>query len=292
MKTFLIYSKSYNSSFVTEIGEMLNSLSELPITILIETEFYSNLTNFITIPKSVTPFKSGDDLKHVDYLVSLGGDGTFLATARLGLSSAIPILPVNIGRLGFLARLTISEVLSAVENILKGKFLLEDRIGLTVASKPQLFEVGNFGLNDFTIHKNDSSSMIIIHTYVDDEYLASYWADGLIISTPTGSTAYSLSCGGPIIAPGSNNLVITPIAPHNLNIRPFVIPDSSIIKLKVEGRNNEFLATLDSKTESIHTEYELKISKHLQTTRIIRFDDDSFLTTLRQKLHWGLDKRN
>ncbi len=292
MKTFLIYSKSYNSSFVTEIGEMLNSLSELPIAIFIETEFYSNLTNFITIPKSVTPFKSGDDLEHVDYLVSLGGDGTFLATARLGLNSGIPILPVNIGRLGFLARLTISEVLSAVENILKGKYFLEDRIGLTVASKPQLFEVGNFGLNDFTIHKNDSSSMIIIHTYVDDEYLASYWADGLIISTPTGSTAYSLSCGGPIIAPGSNNLVITPIAPHNLNIRPFVIPDSSIIKLKVEGRNNEFLATLDSKTESIHTEYELKISKHFQTTKIIRFDDDSFLTTLRQKLHWGLDKRN
>jgi NAD+ kinase len=206
--------------------------------------------------------------------------------------SGIPVLGINVGRLGFLSSISTQEINQCLDSLFKGHFTIDKRRLLRLDSSINLFGDVNYALNELTIHKKDSSSMIIINTYINGEYLNSYWADGLIIATPTGSTGYSLSCGGPIIAPYSENFVITPIAPHNLNVRPIVVSDENVISLEVEGRSQYFIASLDSRSVTIDSSVSLAIKKSDFTMNLLRIGNDNFLDTLRKKLNWGLDSRN
>ncbi len=244
------------------------------------------------IPEN-TPFNSGSEIRgHVDFLFSLGGDGTILDTLTLVQDSGIPVLGINIGRLGFLTSVGTEDISSVLEALVKGHYSLDKRRLLRLESNRNLFGGINYALNELTIHKKDSSSMIIINTYLNGEYLNSYWADGLIISTPTGSTGYSLSCGGPIVAPYSGNFVITPIAPHNLNVRPIVVSDQNVISLEVVGRSQYFLASLDSRSVTIDSGLSLAVRREDFTMNLVRLGTTNFLDTLRKKLNWGLDTRN
>lgn len=225
-------------------------------------------------------------------LLSVGGDGTMLQASRLAMDSGVPLLGINTGRLGFLTSVGTEQLPGLSQKLVSGQFEIEQRSLLELCSPAKLFGEYAAALNEFTVHKLDSASMITIHTYVDDNYLNAYWADGLIISTPTGSTGYSLSCGGPIIDPASNSFIITPIAPHNLNVRPFLVPDSCVIKLKVEGRREKFMVSLDSLSETITSHTELCLQKAKHSVKLIRFENTHFFSTLRQKLNWGVDKRN
>jgi NAD+ kinase len=227
-----------------------------------------------------------------DILITIGGDGTILDTITSVGSSNIPILGINTGRLGFLANNAKENVEHVIDLLLAGDYFLEKRSLLSLNTDDNLFEQYNFAMNEITIHKKDSSSMIQLHTYVDDLFLNTYWSDGLIISTPTGSTAYSLSCGGPILDPKSKNFIINPIAPHNLTARPIIIPDDSKIRIEVEGRDEEFLVTLDSRSKTITNKYQLNISKADFTINLVQFGNQNFYKTIRNKLYWGQDKRN
>lgn len=225
-------------------------------------------------------------------LITLGGDGTILKACTLMKNNCIPILGINLGRMGFLASVEKKIIEKAVALLVSGDFTLDNRSQIKVSCERTLFQDHPFALNDFTVHKRDTSSMITIHAYLDGKTMNSYWADGIIISTPTGSTGYSLSCGGPIIFPQSNNFVITPVAPHNLNVRPVVIPDSSEITLKVEGRTDNYMCTLDSRYETITSDYTINIKKGEFPIQFVQLQNKSFIKTLSEKLLWGIDKRN
>jgi NAD+ kinase len=225
-------------------------------------------------------------------MISLGGDGTLLDTVTLVRDSGIPILGINYGRLGFLANIGKEEIASAIDAIINRKYVLDKRSLIHLEANVSLFGETPYALNDFSIHKKDISPMIKIHTYLNGEFLNTYWADGLIVSTPTGSTGYSLSCGGPVVFPDSSSFVITPIAPHNLNIRPIIVPDNTIISFELEGRTDGFVCTLDSRREIITKEIQLAVKKESFDINLIRMNENNFLQTLREKLSWGLDKRN
>ncbi|WP_372644489.1 NAD kinase, partial [Ancylomarina sp.] len=217
----------------------------------------------------------------------------FLDAVTVVQDSGIPIVGVNSGRLGFMADIAREEIPAAISDIFEGNYSIEERTLLKVQTKDNgLFKDFNYALNEFTVHKKDSASMITIHTYIDGEYLNSYWADGLIIATPTGSTAYSLSVGGPILIPNTQNFVISPISPHNLTVRPIVLPNHQEITLKVEGRSDSYLASLDSRSVSFEALNELKISKADFKIKVLKLKTHSFYSTLRNKLMWGVDKRN
>lgn len=237
-------------------------------------------------------YHNHSDLPDVDFLLSIGGDGTILEAVTHVGARQIPIAGINTGRLGFLASIAPQEVEEALHNLYHGYYHFDDRALLHLDSNCQLFGELNFALNEFTVTKRDTASMIVVHTYVDGEYLNSYWADGLIISTPTGSTGYSLSCGGPIVFPRSQNFIVTPVSPHNLSVRPLIISDQSIISIRVEGRSRYFLASLDSRSEIIDSSVEIALSKERFCARLIRMKEQSFMETLRHKLNWGLDVRN
>jgi NAD+ kinase len=206
--------------------------------------------------------------------------------------SNIPLIGVNLGRLGFLAAIPEEEVEDAILSLVRGSYTLEQRTLLHLDSNVPLFNGTPFALNEFTIHRQDSSSMIRIHTYLNGEFLNTYWADGLIVATPTGSTGYSLSCGGPVVFPQTSSFVITPVAPHNLNTRPIVVPDDNVISFEIEGRAKEFLCTLDARTENITANVQLAVKKESFLVSLVRPDEHNFLKTIRQKLYWGIDKRN
>jgi len=227
-----------------------------------------------------------------DYVVTLGGDGTILSCVAFLGSVDIPILGINLGRLGFLASTEMRFTEEALKMLKNKTYTVSDRSLLQVEMDLDLFGDQSFALNDFTLHKRDSSSMVIIKAYVDGEYLNTYWADGLIIATPTGSTGYSLSCGGPILFPKSGNFVLTPIAPHNLNVRPIVIPDSSEIVLEIEGRSGQFLATLDSRSKKIDEQHEIRVFRSPHKAKLIQLPETTFSETLQQKMGWGSDIRN
>lgn len=287
-----IYGRSTNDNISEHIQLLFNKLNEYNTDILIYEPLYKFLTLKMKIKGSIKTFNAHSDLKQdVDCMLSLGGDGTFLETLTYVRNSGIPVLGINTGRLGFLANVAINEINDAIESLVNKKYSIEKRILLSVTSPVNLFEV-NYALNELTIFKKNSSSMITIHTYINGDYLNSYFADGLIIATPTGSTAYSLSCGGPLVMPGSQNFVITPIAPHNLNVRPLVISDNNVIKLKVEGRSSHYLASLDSRSEIIDSSIELTLKKADFELHIIILENQNFFNTIRNKLLWGLDKRN
>lgn len=228
----------------------------------------------------------------VDYLFSIGGDGTLLDTVTLVRDSGIPVIGINTGRLGFLASIGTDEVSAAVDALQNGTFVTDSRTLIHLESNTNLFHDQSYALNEFTIHKKDTSSMITIHTYLNGEHLNSYWCDGLIVATPTGSTGYSLSCGGPIIHPSSSNFVITPVAPHNLNVRPIIVPDDNVISFEIEGRNINFLCTMDSRYKTIDSSFQLAVRKENFAIRLARLNDKNFLNTLRTKLMWGHDSRN
>ncbi len=237
-------------------------------------------------------YKPGSSFEQYDFIISIGGDGTLLETITHVGKSEKPILGVNTGRLGFLATTNKELISEAIECIENNNFEIDSRMMLKVESSDPLFKEFNYGLNEVTVLKQDTSSMITVQTYIDNEFLNTYWADGLIISTPTGSTGYSLSCGGPVVMPHSNNLVLTPVSPHNLSVRPLVVSDSCTISLEVASRSNYFMVSLDSRSRIIKSGQKLEIKKEDFEAKLIKFDGYSFVDTLRQKLNWGLDVRN
>jgi len=245
-------------------------------------------------PLSQPIIKSQTELEDFspDVIITLGGDGTILAAVTLIQELEIPILGINLGRLGFLASIEQQRIEEAIDLYFAGKYEISERAMLELISKPEVFGGLNHALNDFTIVKRDNNSMIVLHTYVDGEFLNSYWADGLIVSTPTGSTGYNLSCGGPIMFPTSDNFILTPVAPHNLNVRPVVLSSEHELSFKIEGRSENYLCTLDSRHTTVTSDVELKIRKNKFSTKLINLKGDNFMNTIRNKLNWGLDKRN
>lgn len=228
----------------------------------------------------------------IDFLVSVGGDGTLLDTLSLVQNTDIPVMGINTGRLGFLANIPEEMIEPALEDLLSGEYTIEPRTLLQLSANKSVFTDNAYALNDFTIHKRDNSSMVTVETYLDGEYFNTYWADGVIAATQTGSTGYSLSCGGPIIFPYARNFILTPVAPHNLNIRPIILPDESIITFKVTGRGANYLVSLDSRYDILDYTYELKIQKAPYPMKLVKLNRQSFIKTLREKLKWGVDSRN
>jgi NAD+ kinase len=277
-----IYGRPTNDNTSEHIQLLFNKLNEFQAEILIFEPFYNFLKHKLQLSHAIKTFSSPVDLiGKVDNVFSLGGDGTFLETLTYVRDSEIPILGINTGRLGFLANVAKTEISMAVEAIVNKNFSIEKRSLLRVTAPDNLFGEVNYGINELTVLKKDTSSMITIHTYINGDYLNSYFADGLIIATPTGSTAYSLSCGGPLVMPGSENFVITPIAPHNLNVRPLVISDNNVITLKVDGRSSHYLATLDSRNEVIDSSVELTIKKADFHVQLIKLENQNFFNTIR-----------
>jgi NAD+ kinase len=237
-------------------------------------------------------YEQADQLDNIDFLISIGGDGTLLeSVTHIGVKET-PVLGINTGRLGFLATISKEETEQALEKVLKKSFKLDKRSVLKLESSTDIFNSLNFALNDFTVVKKDTSSMITIHTFIDGEFLNSYWADGIIVATPTGSTGYSLSCGGPLIFPRSGNFVITPVSPHNLTVRPIIVADSSVISFQIEGRSKRFLISLDSRISSVDSSVKLTVKKADFRVNLIQLEGQHYFKTLRQKLNWGLDIRN
>lgn len=256
-------------------------------------DFFNKIYSSLKLSGKYDTFSSAKDLdEDIDCLISLGGDGTLLDTVTLVQDKGIPVLGINYGRLGFLANIGKDELHSAISALAQRTYVTEQRTLIHLDANIPVFDNMPYGLNEFTLQKKDSSSMIKIHTYLNGEFLNTYWADGLIVATPTGSTGYSLSCSGPIVFPDSGSFVITPIAPHNLNIRPIIIPDDNIISFEVEGRTDSFICTLDSRRMVVAKEVQLAIRKEKFEINLIRLNENNFLQTLRNKLSWGLDKRN
>ncbi|OEK06822.1 NAD kinase [Roseivirga misakiensis] len=237
-------------------------------------------------------FKLGDDLSSFDFILSLGGDGTILDTITYTNRSETPIVGINLGRLGFLANTPRNDIRDTFQRLVSGEFTVESRSLIRVGSDQGIFQPYNFGLNELTIVKKETSSMIVVHTYVDGDYLNSYWADGLIVATPTGSTGYSLSCGGPLVHPTQKNFIITPVSPHNLNVRPIIVSDTSEITFEIEGRSKQFMVSLDSRSQSIDDSAKISVRREEFEAKLVRFNNDRYFDTLRQKLNWGLDARN
>ena len=288
-----VYGRKFTDNFAPYIQKFFDKLNTIGVGVLIYEPFFDYLKQRINISNKVKPFtKNNEIINSAEFLFSVGGDGTFLDSTTFIRDSNIPIIGINTGRLGFLSGVSINEIETALEDVFAGKFALDQRSLLKVETENNLFGANNFALNELTVHKKDSSSMVTINAFIDGDFLNSYWADGLIVATPTGSTAYALSCGGPIILPGSNNFEITPIAPHNLNVRPIVIPDDKVLTLKIEGRSQDFLVSLDSRSKTIDSSVELKISKNNFTINLARLHNENILGTIRNKLNWGLDQRN
>jgi NAD+ kinase len=242
---------------------------------------------------ALTLFASADDLdKTVDFVISLGGDGTMLDAATLIRDKAIPLLGINFGRLGFLASLGKDDMLKAVDALENRTYHIDQRTLLHIDADVPLFADAPFALNECVLHKQDISSMIKVHTYINGEFLNTYWCDGVIVSTPTGSTAYNLSCNGPIVFPESGSFVITPIAPHHLNVRPIIVPDNNVVSFEVEARSDKFICALDSRREYVDVKAQIAVRKEAFTIGIVRLSENTFLETLRNKLTWGIDKRN
>ncbi|MDQ6761440.1 MAG: NAD kinase [Bacteroidota bacterium] len=286
----------YSRGLEAELQEGLKLLFAELLLYKIEPVFYQDFFNqfysSINITEKYSTFNSPDDLEDIDFIISLGGDGTLLDAVTFVGDKGIPVLGINYGRLGFLASIGKHELHTAVKALVQRTFMLDKRTVLHLDANMPLFNGVSYALNEFTIHKKDTSPMIKIHTYLNGEFLNTYWADGLIVATPTGSTGYSLSCNGPVVFPESASFVITPVAPHNLNIRPVIVPDSSIISFEVEGRTDGFLCTLDSRREIVTKDVLLAIRKETFDINLVRLNENNFLQTIRNKLSWGLDKRN
>ena len=288
-----IYSRGIKENQHQDIIQLLDELAISNVEPVFYQDFFNQFYSATDIKSKYSTFNSSDDLDDsFDCIMSLGGDGTLLDTVTFVKDSGIPVLGINYGRLGFLANIGREDLHTAVQALINRTYVLDKRTLIHLESDIALFDDVHYALNEFTLHKKDSSPMIRIHTYLNGEFLNTYWADGLIVSTPTGSTGYSLSCNGPVVFPDSGSFVITPVSPHNLNIRPIVVPDNNIISFEVEGRTDGFLCTLDSRREIVTKEIQLAVRKEKFGINLIRLNENNFLQTLRNKLSWGLDKRN
>ena len=289
-----IFGQYYQNDTRPIIKDIFVFFNRNNVEMVIEEKFLKILYEEKIVEKQYNTFSSHSDLdKSFDILISIGGDGTILRAATFVRDIGIPILGVNAGRLGFLANVQKENIELFLKIILEKKYTISERTLLSMECFPNCEEIDiNFAMNEISVSRKETTSMITIETFLNDEYLNSYWADGLIISTPTGSTGYSLSCGGPILTPDVKGLVITPIAPHNLNARPLVIPDDIEIKLKVSGREAQYLVSLDSRITSVNNNSELKIKKTPFKINMVEIPEESFFKTLRNKLLWGEDKRN
>lgn len=287
-----IYSRGLESEQLEGLKLLLAEFSVYKIEPVIFQDFFNLFYSALPININYSTFNKSDTLENIDFMISLGGDGTLLDAITYVGNKGIPVLGINYGRLGFLASIGRDEIHEAIESLVNRSFNVDKRSLVHLDANMPLFNGVAFALNEFTIHKTDISPMIKIHTYLNGEFLTTYWADGLIVATPTGSTGYSLSCNGPVVFPDSKSFIITPVSPHNLNIRPLVIPDDSVISFEVEGRSDGFLCTLDSRREIASKEVLLAIRKESFYINLIRLNENNFLQTIRNKLSWGLDKRN
>jgi NAD+ kinase len=255
--------------------------------------FYNEVKTQLSLPETTETFSSHVDLNdQIDFVISLGGDGTLLDTVTLVRNKNIPVVGINFGRLGFLASIGREEMSEAIKALARRSYIIDRRTLIHLDSNVPMFNDVPYALNEFAIHKRDTSPMVKIHTYLNGELLNTYWADGLILATPTGSTGYSLSCDGPVVFPDACSLVLTPIAPHNLNVRPIVIPDNTIISFEVESRADDIICALDSRREIVNKSVLLAVRKENFMLNLVRLNENNFLQTLRNKLSWGLDKRN
>jgi NAD+ kinase len=288
-----IYSRGVENDQLKDIHKLFEELIKNGVEPVFFQDFFNQFYSSVDLNNQYSTFNSFEDLdSSIDCVLSLGGDGTMLDTVTMVRNSGIPVLGINYGRLGFLANIGRDEIQGVIDAIAERKYVLDKRTLIHLDANVPLFGETPYALNEFSIHKRDTSPMIKIHTYLNGEFLNTYWADGIIVATPTGSTGYSLSCGGPVVFPESNSFVITPVAPHNLNIRPIVVPDDNIISFELEGRTDDFLATLDSRKEIVSKEVQLAVKKETFDIKLVRLNENNFLQTLRSKLSWGLDKRN
>jgi NAD+ kinase len=291
-----IFGQYYQNDTKPIIKDIFVFFNRNNVELVIEEEFLKILYNEKILEKKYETFSSHEDLNSsFDILISIGGDGTILRAVTYVRESGIPILGINAGRLGFLAKVQKENIGTFLQIVLEKKYTLSKRTLLSLETSSDNNSIKNninFAMNEVTVSRKETTSMITIETYLNGEYLNSYWADGLIISTPTGSTGYSLSCGGPVLTPDVKSLVITPIAPHNLNARPLVIPDDTEIKLRVSGREEQYLVSLDSRISSVNNNSELTVRKTPFIINMVEIPEETFLKTLRNKLLWGEDKRN
>ncbi|MBP9601518.1 MAG: NAD kinase [Lutibacter sp.] len=289
-----IYGQYYKPEDKDYLEELFKLLAFYTIEYVVEQNYYDNFKSSVIIPKPAT-FSSYSELNSsFNFMFTVGGDGTILRAVTFIRDSNIPIIGINTGRLGFLATVQKDEISNALNKLLNNDFLVKERTLLCVSTNSSSVALDelDFALNEVTVSRKNTASMITIETFIDNDYLTSYWADGLIISTPTGSTGYSLSCGGPIITPQARSFAVTPIAPHNLNARPLVIPEESTVKLKISGREDEFFLSLDSRIITVKSHTEICVNKANFTLKMVQIDDQTFIKTLREKLLWGQDTRN
>ena len=290
-----VFGQYYQNNTHSIVEKVVAFLEQNNIEICFYKNFYEKLIENKALESKYATFDTHECLKNnFDYLISIGGDGTILRAATFIRNYNLPIIGINAGRLGFLATIQEENIQKLLTRVLANDFSISKRTLVSLHAHPENVDLEdlNFALNEITVSRKDTTSMITIETYINNEYLNSYWADGLIISTPTGSTGYSLSCGGPVIMPTSNCFVITPIAPHNLTARPLIIPDDSELTLKIKGREEQYLVSLDSRITSVSNETTLTVKKTDFFISIIEFPEEGFLRTIRKKLLWGEDKRN
>ena len=295
MKKVAIFGQSYSVNAEKEISMLLSALEKHNIVVFFEEHFYTVLNQKKYLTKKFATFNNFHDLNNsFDLFFSLGGDGTILRAISYIRDLNIPILGINTGRLGFLATIQKNAIQESIELLISKKYDIQERTLLSIKTSPKIENINEFpfALNEITIARENTTSMIGVKTFLNKEYLTNYWSDGLIIATPTGSTGYSLSCNGPVLSPNSKNFVVSPIAPHNLNARPMVIPDDTFIELEVESREKSFLISLDSKITSVPRDTKISIKKSHFTIKSVIPQNQSFFTTLRTKLLWGEDTRN
>jgi NAD+ kinase len=288
-----IYGKKINKQTAAHYVQFLAILKDFGWNPILEKDLKDQLIKKVGIASNYDEFSSRAEFKSgIDLAFSIGGDGTFIKTVSYIRDSQVPILGINTGRLGFLANISTDNLEETMELVKNKDYVFQKRSLLKIETESDLFGDENIALNEVTIHKKDTASMITVHASLDGNYLNSYWADGLIVGTPTGSTAYNLSCGGPIVTPGCQIHLLTPIAPHNLNVRPMVVPDHMPITLSVEGRDRTYLISLDGESKSIPQGEVVTVKKADFMINVIKFQDNNFLDTIRNKMLWGLDKRN
>lgn len=287
-----IYSRVMEGEQEKDVQLFFDELLKLDIEPVIFQHFYDQIRHKINLPE-VKTFSLAEHLHdNIEFIITLGGDGTLLDTITLVREKNISIMGINFGRLGFLASIGRDEMKAALKAIAKRSYVLDRRTMIHLDADLPLFGNVPYGLNEFAVHKRDTDPMIKIHTYLNGEFLNTYWADGLIVATPTGSTGYSLSCGGPIVFPESGSFVITPVAPHNLNVRSLIVPDDNIISFEVESRSENIICALDSRRELVGKNVQLAVRKESFPANLIRLSENNFLQTLHNKLTWGLDRRN
>ena len=288
-----IYSREVDLDYRMQVQHLFDEFGKQHVELVISQPFFERIVTSINLPNNTSTFKDSSDLDEtIDFVISLGGDGTLLDTVTLVRDKNIPVMGINFGRLGFLASIGRGDMALAVASLVNRTLVIEKRSMVHLDANLPLFGEVPYALNEFAIHKTDISSIIKIHSYLNGEFLNTYWADGLIVATPTGSTGYSLSCNGPVVFPESGSFVITPVAPHNLNIRPIVIPDNNIISFEVESRADHFICTMDSRREIVDKNVQLAVKRESFTFSLVRMNENNFLQTLRSKLSWGLDTRN